>query len=436
MGLLQSIGIELPASTKLSEDHLEKKFATALTLSQHISSGQIPINPLTLPMWKTENGNVPASQAIYRTSHAELTKRMELPLDHSFPLYENSFMDARGTLLELTKAFTELGKDVVILNDPKGVEAICIRILEIYELKTDTPLVALLYLSADKSTPPENTASFAHYHMQRLGHMPQIMCAQGEQALLRKLLFQNHQRLSSEFQPAKQRFEQPFKPSFLLPLNPLSQIDIGKLSHTGCEVCGAKTTSRCTQCLMVSYCGKVCQREHWPKHKALCKAMKAGTWIPVKFQKYIVIDGKRMDSGIANTAGPLDMDKVVYNDQEDSSPPPNTHGDRPFLVKIQKLKYAPADAIFNPSSRTDDLHFMTDKAGNPNIPHPDGLLVYDRSRPFYAFVMQAEDAKAYGVLSKEIAARNHRDKIYRWAKRSGDFEFSICWDRAPGEPAW
>ncbi len=93
MGRLQSIGIELPAFTKLSEDHLEKKFATALTLSQNISSGQFPINLWSLPVWKVSNDRspVPASQAIYGISTAELTKWVELPLDCPFPLYTSSF---------------------------------------------------------------------------------------------------------------------------------------------------------------------------------------------------------------------------------------------------------------------------------------------------------------------------------------------------------
>lgn len=53
MGLLQSMGVELPSSTKLSEEDLEKKLATALTFSQGISSSsKFPLNPTKLSAWK------------------------------------------------------------------------------------------------------------------------------------------------------------------------------------------------------------------------------------------------------------------------------------------------------------------------------------------------------------------------------------------------
>ena len=53
LGLLQAIGIDMPSSTKLPEDILEKKFAHALTKSQGLFASETQIiNPATLPVWK------------------------------------------------------------------------------------------------------------------------------------------------------------------------------------------------------------------------------------------------------------------------------------------------------------------------------------------------------------------------------------------------
>ena len=42
-----------------------------------------------------------------------------------------------------------------------------------------------------------------------------------------------------------------------------------------CASCAGKATSWCKSCEAVMYCGRACQLEDWPKHKAACKAAKA-----------------------------------------------------------------------------------------------------------------------------------------------------------------
>ena len=83
----------------------------------------------------------------------------------------------------------------------------------------------------------------------------QIVSTVEEQALLRRLLFRNHTRLSSEYSPALKEDEKGFKTSFLLPLSTLGQAQIGKLMQDlGCTVCGDATTTRCSGCLSERYC--------------------------------------------------------------------------------------------------------------------------------------------------------------------------------------
>jgi hypothetical protein len=49
-----------------------------------------------------------------------------------------------------------------------------------------------------------------------------------------------------------------------------------------CFVCGeSENTKRCATCKSVTYCGKECQSEDWPRHKSACvprskKAKKLG----------------------------------------------------------------------------------------------------------------------------------------------------------------
>ena len=41
-----------------------------------------------------------------------------------------------------------------------------------------------------------------------------------------------------------------------------------------CEVCGALNARRCTSCFLTRYCGRDCQRVHWPQHKIKCKEVR------------------------------------------------------------------------------------------------------------------------------------------------------------------
>lgn len=88
--------------------------------------------------------------------------------------------------------------------------------------------------------------------------------------------------------------------------------------------------------------------------------------------------------------------------------PPNVHGDRLFLIKLQ-IEYSG----LAPSSN---------------------MMIYDRQRSFSVF---------FGVDGHEAVFRQVREemqgprggfrglKMYRWAKRIGDWQLSVCLDRPP-----
>ena len=62
-------------------------------------------------------------------------------------------------------------------------------------------------------------------------------------------------------------------------------------------------------------------------------------------------------------------------------------------------------------------------------------MVYDRERTVMGYFMQSDDTISFWKIKHEIQGpRGVRGvKVYRWAKRTGDFEFSVCFDRAPKE---
>ena len=52
----------------------------------------------------------------------------------------------------------------------------------------------------------------------------------------------------------------------------------GYVSAHSCMACGKSGQSkRCSQCLVVSYCGPVCQKSDWPEHRKHCQSLRQ-TW--------------------------------------------------------------------------------------------------------------------------------------------------------------
>ncbi|XP_035893290.1 zinc finger MYND domain-containing protein 10 homolog [Anopheles stephensi] len=41
-----------------------------------------------------------------------------------------------------------------------------------------------------------------------------------------------------------------------------------------CGSCGASAAKKCSNCLLVFYCSRDCQLQHWPEHKELCRQLK------------------------------------------------------------------------------------------------------------------------------------------------------------------
>ena len=66
------------------------------------------------------------------------------------------------------------------------------------------------------------------------------------------------------------------------------------------------------------------------------------------------------------------------------------------------------------------------------------MLIYDRQRSFKeAYFVLADDPPTHSAVLAEIRGpRGGYDglKMYRWAKRTGDYQLSVCLDREPAAP--
>ena len=90
--------------------------------------------------------------------------------------------------------------------------------------------------------------------------------------------------------------------------------------------------------------------------------------------------------------------------------PANVHEDKAFLVKLQR-----------PMSEQRHFRFP--------------IMVYDRSRSFSGHIAPEDNTSSWDTIVAALPPS--KLKIYRWAKRVGDWELSICLDREPGEtPQW
>ncbi|KAF8900790.1 hypothetical protein CPB85DRAFT_1458117 [Mucidula mucida] len=396
LGLLKSMGIELSPNTKMKDNMLEKKLSGALTASQSLSTlGPSSLNPLELPLW-TGTGKASAFEAMCRTSMAESLGAYENKVSEKpepFPLYESAFMDARQTCRHFAYHFAA---------DKGDSQVICIRLLQIYKLLLDGCINM------------GNTAVIGKM-TNEVESIPHINAAVEEQALFHKVLAENARRVSIAFKPKKKRYEDTFKPSFVVPIGPLSQIDIGKLTYnTGCEICGNKTTSRCSQ---------FCQKAHWPEHKTMCKSLKGGTWQTIKFHTNIRVDGQLLTCAHINHHGPVKYTIEAKSDEIEI--PVNVHGDQAFLIKLQRRL----------SEQEMTMPFISPKSSKSD--GYQSILVYDRQRSFRAHVWNFTNVGVYEQVLGHIWAEENQKKMYRWARRVGDHELSVCLDRSPVPvPTW
>ncbi len=128
------------------------------------------------------------------------------------------------------------------------------------EVDENTPAIVVLY----RSFIPSDLMACAQWTLNQADSNPpsvgrsiiNVTATPLEQKLLLKLLKVNAPLVPPDFTIERQRGEEHFSVSVLLPVGPLEFDALAKLNEKqGCSVCGKKTTSRCSQCQSASYCG-------------------------------------------------------------------------------------------------------------------------------------------------------------------------------------
>ncbi|KAM5546031.1 hypothetical protein V8D89_000157 [Ganoderma adspersum] len=426
--ILQCMGIELPADTKLLDDVLDKRLRDALNAAQYKDRLPSPFDPLNLSPWPTPKGGEGRSlfDAVQRGSLHESRQifAKKLAGGSAVPeLYVDPFTDLRQTMMGIGKWLDQGLRWCVLQDREKEHCAVNMRILDILEINDKTPAFVVLYRSFDKSS----AESGADWVVDQIATNPpeigkvllNVNATPLEQRLLLKLLKLNASMVPSDYEVERRPGEESFKVSVLLPIGPLEYTALSKLNaNQGCAVCGKRAASRCAGCHSVSYCGQVCQRADWPAHKAACRSLKGGTWHTIHIRASMPgMEGKYMAHINHRTSTSLGLERGMTFQQADASapPPPNAYGDRPFLVKLQ--------------------------IGLSGAGVAESMMLYDRKRTAQAFVHLDDDAWTFAELVKEMKGLRGGHgglKMYRWAKRVGDWELSVCLDRAPGaaETRW
>ncbi|KAJ8076759.1 hypothetical protein AAF712_000381 [Marasmius tenuissimus] len=422
LGLMHTMGIELPTTTQLPDDALDKKLRNAVDAAQYFNMvvAKSSIDPVTLPAWPVKSS---LQEATARGNIGEGLGRdgiLRAKGKSPFPQYEGVFLEVRRTVRTIAEGVDQGTKCYLLQNEDQS-GAIILRIVETRKIERDeegVPVLLVLYGYASRETPAHDKLSWLADKMTNGVQCGQFALATEAQKLLLTFLHMNAKRLPSKYRPARGAFETQFIPSFILPIGPISQQDTGSLTKSaGCVVCGNKTTKKCSACLSVDYCSPECQRGHWQEHKPACKSLKGGRWRTVE----VVTQGEYMASILGKDANGMVASSFSFQDTFQSmrgakstpvsemSPASNIHGNNPFLVKIQKAMGGDAGA----------------------------MLMYDRQKSFQFNLVRAKDTAAHTEALKQMSTSATGLKIYRWAKQTGDRQLSVCFDRPPpSDPLW
>ncbi len=94
------------------------------------------------------------------------------------------------------------------------------QILGIHRLDDKTPLISLVYQDATFSEPTavKNIGGFVRNLINR-GSLVQLRASLYAQAMLRKLLADNAELVSTNYKPKKESFETSSTPSFVVPVH-------------------------------------------------------------------------------------------------------------------------------------------------------------------------------------------------------------------------
>ncbi|KAF9442258.1 hypothetical protein P691DRAFT_779487 [Macrolepiota fuliginosa MF-IS2] len=403
MHILKGMNIDLSPNTKLNAAKLETCLDEALDAAQRFSNifpdieGGIDLSDYR--RWKRKTPVVDA-----------FTRRTWGAIFQDNRIYEDQRQLAFARINQL---IPDIGKEMdkkkiafVVLKDGVSLKALVIKFFSVYEIDEKTPLVLINYASVtgkNQESLEDVIADFTPEEQRGRAYQMSDM----EQNLFVRLLSLNRKHLSPTFKIPEEALDERCKIGFILPIGSPSTKDIARLSRiSGCILCGETTHNTCSACLTAQYCSKECQRDDWKSHKALCKAIASGKWYTVTLESnpFSAMMSRMYKTSINRYDDPDDV--ATNNDADGNVIPPNYYEDDHYLVKIQVP--------------------LGDEANQ--------MLVHDRYKTFELHLSELNNTEAF---SAAIEAVGYEPKMYRWARREGDWEWKICFDRAPDRnPTW
>ncbi|KAJ7764899.1 hypothetical protein B0H16DRAFT_1413785 [Mycena metata] len=439
LGLLSSLGVDLPPKTKLPDVELDKRLSKALDGAQYLSrvAPTLPFDPAIYSSWIRGKSNKTLVEAMRRHNVGEATMvdaNQRKGMDSPFPaLYSNAFMDLRETLPAIGHA-CDKGMVPIVLQDKGEMSGICMRVLEVRKFDDQTPILIVVFQHDVKDNlSPGSFAWISSYVSSGSGSpLVTITATVQEQHLLLRILNNNKKRLSSSYKPKRAPTESSFSLSFLIPVGPLGAQDMAKLNaNNGCSICGEPAKQKCSRCGAVRYCDAVCQKEDWKSHRPLCSGWQGAKWQGITFiladlqvAGHYALRISRFDNVQHNDMG-LRMERAKDN----QGPPENTHGTTPFIVKIQvnsSQALGPAHTILPSNARDDGSN----------------ILIYDQRRTIDVIVLRApeaseEEAAPFDAVTALVREKGDRGiKAFCWAIRTGEWTLDICLDRLPDWQKW
>ncbi|KZV68070.1 hypothetical protein PENSPDRAFT_687544 [Peniophora sp. CONT] len=408
LGLLGLMGVYLPepaTSAEMPIETLKKKLSTALTLCQALSDSDLDWFDFgMLRAWKGKTLLTDAftPRANAAKGNAKRGSRGKSSNQVTSPAAEDTSDGLKQIIMHVARGYDEGHRRCVM--QATGQKKICLRILDVHKYK-DIPIVTLIYTDDEDYTAARTANSTNAPFDTDADDAYKIECAIEGQTLFHRLLELNSKRLPDELKTKLKYDEEGCNASFLVPVTSLKLDQITKLATTPrCELCGRL----CSLCQTVSYCDQDAQRLHWQEHSSSCKGVQGGSWIDATFTENPIIDGEQKYTAIINHRS-----NKASRANGSLAPPSNVHGDKTFIVKIQR-----------PLIMTGADDFLS-------------MLVYDRNRTFTGHISSKENPGFWTAALEQMRAGSQKVKIYRNAKRSGDWTLSICLDREPAEvPKW
>lgn len=149
-------------------------------------------------------------------------------------------------------------------------------------------------------------------------------------------------------------------------------------------------------------------KQNWKSHKSVCKSLKGASWITLPFNPKNSTQSTQSMVTLNHRAvfqGPRAAKPSI---RQDTDTTPNPYGSQPFLLKLQ-LPISSPEAI---------------------------MLIYDQTRAIQLNIFRANTpldvwSKIEDVCQAEGALKGL--KLYVWARRKSDMEFSIAIDRLPDQ---